>query len=240
MIMFSSVDTYYEDKVFLPDRNIYLSFFYSNYLGKSFFCMESYDQKYKTLPHARFKVFGIRPYLYNYKALPYKRQSSVNDLCKRVPSLRTNSFGFPLCGNYKRLEKIKSFYSSLKKQYVVIGHTRLPLNEDTEKVLLIFDRYSDALSLIDDYGYEKIKSLLGSNFKPFNSTYPYFLVNHMDHPICLFSEVSSYAGSYSLGFDWCYCLICFLRGSFNQGDLTRSIFSFVHEDNFSRIVHFNS
>jgi hypothetical protein len=238
--MFSFVDADYKDKVLLPDRNIYLSFAYSDHLGKHFLYMESYDRKDKTMPYERFQVYGIRPSLYNYKALPYKRQSSIGKLDKRISSLRINSFGFPWYDGCNRLEKIKGFYSNLRKQYAIIAHTRLPLSEDTEKVLLTFDRYCDALSLIVDYGYRKIKSLLGSNFKSFNALHPYLLIEYMGHPICLFSEVGSYTGSYSLGFDWCYCLLCFLRGGLAQGDLPRSVFVFAQRDKFSRVIYCNS
>jgi len=237
MIMFSFVEADYKDSVFLPDRNIYLSFVYSDELGKHFLYMESYNGKEKILPFDRFQVYGIRPSFYNYRALPYKRQSSINKLDKRVPSLRANSFGFPWYDGHKELKKIKGFYSRIRKQYAVIAHTRLPLHEDPEKVLLIFDRYSDAISLILDYGYSEIKSLLGSNFKIFNVLYPYLLVDHMHHPICLFSNVGSYRGSHSLGPDWCCCLVCFLRGDFDQGSLTRSVFGFIHKDSFSRVIH---
>jgi hypothetical protein len=234
--MFSFVDADYKDSVSLPDRNIYLSFAYSDQLGKHFLLIESYDRKEKAMPSERFQAYGIRPSLYNYKALPYKRQSSVSELDKRISSLRTNSFSFPWCDCYRRLKKIKGFHSNLRKQYAVIAHTRLPLSEDTEKVLITFDRYFDALSLIADYGYRKIKSLLGSNFKPFNVLHPYLLIDYMGHPICLLSEIASYTDGYSLGSDWCYCLLCFLRGGFDQKDLFRSIFVFIQKDGFSRVI----
>jgi hypothetical protein len=240
MIMFAFVDADYKDSVSLPDRNIYLSFSYFDQLGKHFLYMESYDRKDKTLPYDRFQVYGIRPSLYNYKALPYKRQSSVSELDKRISSLRINSFGFPWCDCYRILERIKGFYSSLKKQYAVIAHTCLPLSEDTKKVLITFDRYFDALSLIEDCGYRKVKSLLGSNFKPFNVLHPYLLVDYMGHPICLFSEIASYKDEYSLGYDWCYCFLYFLKDGSDQEDIFRSIFACAQRDRFSRVIHCNT
>jgi len=238
MIMFSFVEADHRYSAFLPDRDIYLSFVYSDSLDRCFLCMISYHQKGKILFPERLRVYGIRPILHNYRSLPYKRQSSVSELDEEVFSSRA-IFGFPWCDNYTSLDKIRSFHSSCKKYYVVIAHNGLSLKEDGEKVLFAFDRYSDSAYLVrEDYG--KIKILLGSDFKLHNVWCPYLWVEYMDHPICLLSVIGSYREDYSLGADWCHCLLCFLRDGSFQGDLLSSVFGFAHRDEFSRVLYCNS
>jgi len=236
MIVFSFVDADYKESVFLPEKNIYLSFAYNGSLEKHFLCMESYkDSKASTL--ARFHRYGIRPVLYNYKALPYKRQSTVNRIDKNVFLSRIYNFGFPWGYDYESLNKIKSFYSSCKKHYVVIAHRSGNIQE---KVLLIFDLYSDAISVLRDFNYTNIRRILGSDFQTFNGWYPYVWVEYMGHPISLLSEIGSHARSYVMGSAWCEYFICFLRDGFLESDSFSSLFGFVHKDKFSRIINLNS
>jgi len=236
MIMFDFVDADYKESVFLPEKNIYLSFVYNGHLDKHFLCMESCkNSKISTL--ARFHRYGIRPVLYNYKALPYKRQSTVNRLNKNVFLSRIYTFGLPWTYDYESLNKIKSFHSNCKKHYIVIAY---PLSNKEEKVLFTFDRYCDAISLLRDFGYSKIRNLLGSDFETYNSWYPYLWVEYMDHPISLLSEVGSHMGSHFLGPVWCDYLLSFLRNGFVCSDSFKSVFGCVHKGKFSRIINWDS
>lgn len=239
MVMFSFVDTDHWRKVSFPDREIYLSYVYSDFLKRYFLCVQLHDQKDMYYYCGRASAYGISPSLRNYKALPYKKQSSVIKLDEATSALRCNPYGIPWCLEYKGLEEIKAFCSSLKRQYAIIAHTRLPLNEDREKVLILFDRYSDALPLIADCGYDKIKGLLGEKFKTFNVLHPYLLVDYMGHPICLLSKVSSYTAKYLLASDWCRWFLCFLRGSLCQKDPSSSAFVFMQEKWFRKVIRYD-
>ena len=237
MIMFSFVDADHKESVFLPDRNIYLSFVHSCDLDKNFLCMESYNQKSKISSLFRFHHYGLRPVVTNYKALPYKRQSSLDQFHRSIFSSGVASLGFPWSYDvYKSLDKIRSFSSGCKKHYVIVAH---PRGNTEEKVLLIFDRYADAISILRDFSGVKLKILLGRYFETYNSWYPYVWVEHMAHPISLLSEIGSHAGNHLLGPPWCEYFLCFLRDGFVENYYSSSVFGFVYRDKFDQIIYYN-
>jgi len=241
MIMFSFVKFYCRDSVFLPDRGIYLSFAHSGLLDLHFLRMECYSQEGKKSNSAGHLKYGLKPFLEKYIALPYKRQSSINESEEKVLSLRNNSFGFPWSDDYVSLGKMRSFYSNCKKYYAVIAHRSTSTDRHDENVLILFDRYSDAISLAREYDYGKVRSLLGSDFKPYyKSWYPHICVDHMGHPICLFADIDSYANSYSLGSNWCYYFLRYLRNDFDSSISFNSCYGFIQRDKFSQIVCWDS
>jgi len=238
MIMFSFVEADYKESVFLPDKDIYLSFVHSPELDKNFLCMESYNQKSKNSSVFRFHRYGLRPVLTNYKALPYKRQSSLDQFHKNIFSSRITSLGIPWSFDvHKSLDKVRSFSSNCKKYYVIVAHRH---GNVEEKVLLIFDRYSDAIFILRDFSRVRLRSLLGSDFETYNSWYPYVWVEHMAHPISLLSEIGSHAGNHLLGPPWCEYFLCFLRDGFVEHYYSSSVFGFVYRDKFSQIINCNS
>ena len=237
MIMISFADTDYKESVFLPDRDIYLSLARSHDLDKLFLCMESYNRKARFCPPFRFQYYGLRPVLTNYKALPYKRQSSLDQFHKDIFSSRITSLGIPWSFDvHKSLDKVRSFSSNCKKYYVIVAHRH---GNVEEKVLLIFDRYSDAVFTLRDFSRVRLRSLLGSDFKTYNSWYPYVWVEYMSHPISLLSEIGSHVGNHSLGPAWCEYFLCFLRDGFVENYYSSSVFGFVYRDKFSRIIYYN-
>jgi len=237
MIMFSFADTDYKESVFLPDRDIYLSLARSHDLDKLFLCMESYNRKARFCPPFRFQYYGLRPVLTNYKALPYKRQSSLDQFHKDIFSSRITSLGIPWSFDvHKSLDKVRSFSSNCKKYYVIVAHRH---GNVEEKVLLIFDRYSDAVFTLRDFSRVRLRSLLGSDFETYNSWYPYVWVEYMSHPISLLSEIGSHVGNHSLGPAWCEYFLCFLRDGFVENYYSSSVFGFVYRDKFSRIIYYN-
>jgi len=241
MIMFSFVNSYCKDSVFLPDRDLYLSFAYSASLDLHFIRMECYIQKDKRSNSVGRLNSGLKPFLENYKALPYKRQSSINKSGKRIFSLKNNSFGFPWSDDYESLGKIRSFYSYCKKYYVVIAHRSTSTSADDESVMILFDRYSDAISLAREYDHGKIKRLLGSDFRPYyKSWYPHLCAEYMGHPISLFAEINSYAASYSLGSKWCNHFLCYLKDGFDGSVSFNSHYGFLQKDKFSKVMHYNN
>jgi hypothetical protein len=238
----------YENDVFLPEKKVRLGFEYSDHISKYFFCVASYDQNEQNEKCPPFRdrfsrVFGFKPGLENYKALPYKRQSSVCQLDEQDSSLRTNSFGFPFSDKHESLCEIKAFYLGCKKQYVVIARRCSDTNDDGyEKVLLVCSRYSDALPLLRDPYYVKLRSLLGHGFKACNSWYPYVWVEHMDSPICLLSEITSYVYAHSLGYDWCRYFLRLLRDGYVGKFDFYAAFGFALadiENQFSNIIHYS-
>ena len=241
MMVFSCVNAEYLVSVCLPDRRISLSFFHSKDLDKYLLYVKAYDKNTKTINLPRISRYHLIPLLSNYKALPYKRKSFISKYRRNLYSLTTSDFGFPWFDSHERLDKIEGFYSDHKKYYVVIAHRPVPPDEDDEKVLFACDSYSDAISLARECGYEEngeISRLLGEGFKPYN-WYPYIWIESMNHPISLLSQVSSYIGRYSLGSEWCHCLLLFLRGGsfLCDFDCLNSVFGFIQKDKFRQVVH---
>jgi len=237
MIMFSFADADYKESVFLPDRDIYLSLFHSHDLDKRLLCMESYSQKGRVPSPFRFQYYGLRSTLTNYKTLPYKRQSSLDQFHRSIFSSGVASLGFPWSYDiYKSLDKIRSFSSGCKKHYVIVAHRH---GNVEERVLLIFDRYSDAIFILRDFSRVRLRSLLGSDFETYNSWYPYVWVEHMAHPISLLSEIGSHAGNHLLGPPWCEYFLCFLRDGFVENYYSSSVFGFVYRDKFDQIIYYN-
>jgi hypothetical protein len=110
-------------------------------------------------------------------------------------------------------------------------------DDNEEKVAFIFDNYSEAAYVSRYFRITEFSDLLGGNFKVDNNWYPYLLVEYMGHPICLFSVISSYVGYYSLGSDWCYYLVCFLKSGFIPEENLSSVFGLVYEDKLSQIIY---
>ena len=236
MIMFSFVNVNRRESVFYPDKKICLSRVYSHHLDKYFLVMKSYYPKYEGLVSPLSDSLALRPVLSNYVALPYKRQSSVDLFDNSTFRSKIRSFGFPWSLSHASLHKIRSFYSTCKKHYVVVAHR---CGNIDEKVLVVFDRYSDSLLLLRDYNYTRIRSLLGDAFQTYSSWYPYVWIEHIGHPISLFSEVSSHVGNYPLGPSWCQYFLCFLKDDVVRDVCFSSIFGFVLKDdiNFKKIIH---
>ena len=237
MIVFSCVDADYFNHVFLPSNTIFLSFIYSKHLDRNFLCMESRVLGLEPSPFFGSR-YALSPSLENYRALPYKRQSSVDKLDRRCLSTKILYFGFPWLDSSTSLNKIKAFYSNCKRYYVVIANRSIPDNEEDEKVAITFDRYSDAATVLRDFTRTKLLSLLKGDFVCRGGWYPYVWVEYMDHPISLLGGTSSYTTRYELGPTWCHYLLCFLRDGF-VGDVPfSSVFGFIQTDKFSRIVHY--
>jgi hypothetical protein len=241
MMVFSCVDAECLVSVFLPNKRISLSFVHSRDLDKHFLCMKTIDKNSKPLTSSFIRRYYLIPFLSNYKALPYKRESSISEYRRFYYRLTTHDFGFPWFNKHESLDKIRGFYSNYKKYYVTIAHRSISPDEDDEKVPFVCGSYSDAISLSREYSYEEggeISRLLGKDFKPYN-WYPYLWIESMNHPISLFSQVSSYTGSYSLGPEWCRYLLCFLRDGFVPCDSVYfdSVFCFVQKDKFRQVIH---
>jgi hypothetical protein len=239
MLIFSVVEADYLDKVFLPEKNLCFSLCDSDQLDKSFLCVVSCERKSifsNPVPRSRYE---FDRFLYYYMALPYKRQSSVDSLDKSVFRDNIRSCGIPWSYNYAGLSEMKNFYLSCKRYYVVVACHK---GGNEEKVVFLFERYSDAISLIRDFSYRKIRSLLGSDFEAYNSWYPYLWVEYMGHPICLFSDIDSHAGNYSLGPTWCYYLVCFLKYGYfpDENEYFDFVFGLAYRDKFSQIIHWDA
>ena len=239
MIVFSCFDTEYFNTVFLTNKTIYLSLFHSPSLDKFFLCMEAHNSGY----NKPFNLFRSRyllvPDLENYKALPYKKQSFVDRLDKKSS---ISYSALPWFENCNSLSKIKGFYLNCKKCYVVIVYRKISGNEEDEKVAVIFDRYSDAISALRDFRQTKIRRLLGNDFesciKSCNSWHPYIWVDYVNHPISLLGKISSYNRSYELGAAWCDFFLCFLKDGFVRDGYFNSLFGFIQKENFSQIIHY--
>ena len=241
MIMFSFVEADYKDSVFLPDGDIYLSFVYSASLDLHFLRMECYNQGSRYSRFARYQRYGLRPVLANYRALPYKRQSSITKSDERVTALKTNSFGFPWFDNCASLNKMRSFYSSCKRYYAVIAHRSVSADEDQESVLILFNRYSDAIFLSRDYEDRRIKSLLGSEFRShYKSWYPHVCVEYMGHPISLFADIDSYVVGYPLASNWCHYFLFYVSDGLVSSGSSNSFHGFIQKDKFSQIIYWDS
>jgi hypothetical protein len=237
MIMFAFPEGNHLDSVFLPESNIYLYFAYSDHLDKNFLCTVSSDKEISPFDFLVRHRYRLRPILENYKALPYKRQSSVDELDDSSFPSEAKYFGFPWSCKHKSLNKMKNFHLNCKRYYVVVAYRRVG-NE--EKVVLLFDRYSDAISVVRDFSKVSIKDLLGSDFETYNGWYPYLWVEYMGSPISLLLDVSSHVGIDSLSPTWCHYLICFLKDGFISEEYLGSIFGFVYRDKFSQIINWDS
>jgi hypothetical protein len=199
--------------------------------------MESHSPDRKPFPFFR-GHYVLTPSLENYRALPYKRQSSIDRLNRDYFSTRIRYFGFPWLDSSTSLNKIKTFYSNCKRYYVVIANRSVPDNEEGEKVAITFDRYSDAVTVLRDFTRTKLLSLLKGDFTCGGGWYPYVWVEYMNHPISLLGGTSSYDRRYELSPEWCRYLLCFLRDGFVGDDSFGSVFGFIQTDKFSRIVHY--
>ena len=236
MIVFSCTNAEYFSNVFLPNKTIYLSLVHSFVLDKNFLCMEAYDSGRSKI----LSIFSSRhllvPDLENYKALPYKRQSSIDKLDRRSLIRYSVLPWFEICNS---LNKIRGFYQNFKKYYVVILRRQISDDiEEDEKAAMIFDLHSDAVSVLNAFNYPKMARFLGEFFTPY-SWRPYLWVEYMKHPISLLGEISRYEGSYELGPAWCHYLLCFLKDSVVRDVCFSSIFGFVLKDdiNFKKIIH---
>jgi hypothetical protein len=242
MLMLSFVEASYMEKAFLPKKDLFLTCVCSDQVRKHFLCMASVSPNAKSI-RVKYLNGDLSPTLRKYTALPYKRQSSIDN--SRVRSnLRSQikAFGFPCIyyydtDDYVSLNKMRNFYLNLRKHYVVIARRK---GDNEEKVALLFDSYSHAVYVSRYFRYTEASDLTGKDFEAYNSWYPYVWVEHMGRPICLFSDISSYAGSYSLGRNWCYYLTCFLRDGFIPNENLASVFGFVYRDKLSKIIHCDS
>ena len=241
MIMFSFVEASYKEGVVLPGKDLYLTCAYCDQIQKYFFYVASVDPNAKPI-RVRIVNGDLSPLLKKYTALPYKRQSSIDDLGVRSVILsKVESFGFPFFydyDNYKyvRLDKIKNFYSKIRRRYVVVASRK---EDSEEKVAFLFDNYSEAAYVSRYFRSSEFRDLLAGNFEVRNAWCPYLWVEYMGHPICLFSVISSYSGCYSLGPDWCYYLVCFLKNGFIPEENLSSVFGFVYKDKLSRVFYSN-
>ncbi len=237
MVMFRFTDNEYVESVVLPDKEVCLCYPLSYCLDRKFLCVGFRNQESGNFVFYRAGNYALRPVLSNYKALRYKRQSSIGP--HEVDSLLygIRMLNIPWSDDYVILSKMKSCLDC-KRYYVVIACRSGSDDEDSEKVLLLFDRYSDATSMARDYGHRKIKSLLGADFVRCSSWYPYLWVEHMGHPISLLLDIDSHSGSYSVGPSWCYYLTCFLRDGYVKYVSYSSLFGFVFEDHFAKIIHY--
>ena len=184
----------------------------------------------------------LSPLLKKYTALPYKRQSSIDDLGVRSIVLsQIESFGFPFYYDYDnyeyvRLDKIKNFYSKIRRRYVVVARHK---GDNEEKVAFLFDNYSEAAYVSRYFRSTAFRDLLEGDFEVCNGWYPYLWVEYMGHPILLLSVISSYVRYYLLGSDWCCYLVCFLRNGFIPEENLSSVFGFVYKDKLSRVFYSN-
>jgi len=242
MVMLSlSENSSYKDSVFLPEKNLYLTCIYCDQVRKYFLCMASVDLDAKPI-RVRILNGDLSPVLKMYTALPYKRQSSIEDSSIRSVLLsKVETFGFPFFYDYDNYEyvslsKMKNFYSNLRKHYVVVVSSK---GNNEEKVAILFDRYSLAAYVSRYFWSTSFCDLLEGDSKVHNRFYPYVWIEYMGHPILLFSEISSHADYYRLGSDWCYYLVCFLRDGFIPTEDLSSVFGFVYRDKFSQIIDGN-
>jgi len=241
MIMLSFGKNSYIEDVVLPEKNLYLTCVYCDQVKKYFLCMASVDPDSKPI-RVRIVNGDLSPLLKKYTALPYKRQSSIEYSSVRSILLsKIESFGFPFFYDYDnyeyvRLDKMKNFYSKIRRHYVVVASRK---EDNEEKVAFLFDNYSEAAYVSRYFRSTEFRDLLEGYFEVRNAWYPYLWVEYMDHPVCLFSVISSYSGCYSLGSDWCYYLVCFLKSGFIPGENLSSVFGLVYRDRLSQIFYCN-
>ena len=241
MVMLCFGENSYREDVVLPGKDLYLTCVYCDQVRKYFLCMASVDPDAKPI-RVRIINGDLSPVLKKYTALPYKRQSSIEYSSVRSILLsKIESFGFPFFYDYDnyeyvRLDKMKNFYSKIRRHYVVVASRK---EDNEEKVAFLFDNYSEAAYVSRYFRSTEFRDLLAGNFEVLNAWYPYLWVEYMGHPICLFSVISSYSGCYSLGSDWCYYLVCFLKNGFIPEENLSSVFGFVYKDKLSQIFYRN-
>jgi hypothetical protein len=226
----------YKTTVFFPKRDLE---FFLNFMGpvwkEESFCVRACECKVNPFD------FGWRSDLYFdsildiYCVLPYKRQSSVNRFDGRIRGLKNRSHGLPWIGDYSHvcLSKMKNLSSGYKKRYVIVAFR---YGTNGKGVLLVSDRYSDAFSLLLDPGYEKIESLLGKGFFPYNDWQPYVWVDYINNPVSLFTKISSYIGSWLLSNNWFDHFLQLLKAGRVECNSFSCAFGFFHKDKFSQIV----
>jgi hypothetical protein len=231
----------YREDVVLPEKDLYLTCVYCDQVRKYFLCVASVSPGAKPI-RVRIINGDFSPVLKKYTALPYKRQSSIEDPSVRSILLsKIESFGFPFFYDYDKyehvkLDSMKSFYSNFRKYYVVVARRK---DDNEEKIGFLFDNYSKAAYVLRHSLSKEFRDPLAGDFEVCNDWYLYLWVEYMGHPICLFSVISSYSGYYSLGSDWCYYLVCFLKNGFIPEENLSSVFGFVYKDKLSQIFYCN-
>jgi hypothetical protein len=245
MIVFAAVGGVCGNSVILPDGDVLLYTGHSDRLEKDFLYM-LFRRKESNVSNPFAKPKGaLIPYLGQYETLPYKRQPLSDQLDRYTLELKTKYLGMPLSSDYVALDKIKNFYMNCKKYYAAVACGSSSSNADSENgetALITFNSYSDAIRTLRYDSKKKIWDLLGGKFKLYNTWYAYIRMEYMNHPICLLGEISSHVGSYSLGMEWCYYLVSFLRNGFVASISLTSYFDFIHihRNESNKIVHYDS
>jgi hypothetical protein len=230
-------------EAFLPNRELRLSCVSFKDLNRYILCMMSLDLERKDRYYWIRPGRALLPILSNYQAFVRKRQSSVDWDSSFIFSPTIKLYGFPFSLDSKGLDSAEIFYSSCKKHYVVLAERKTGTDVgNRERVMVVFDRYSDAIALIRGYSDSGLKELLGRDFVVVNGWYPYVWVEYMGNPICLFFELSVFSGTYNLGRHWSRYFVGLLRDGYIEGVSFASPFSFFTsacEREFSRVIWYD-
>ncbi len=240
MLMFYFIDYDYTERVSLPDKEVCLSFPYSESLSKSFLCVGFRNRDAGIFSPYRMKDYNRIPILKWYRALRYKRQSSVGSIRKIPFCSWIRRFGVPWSDDYVGLNDMKSF-SRYKKCYGVIARrSRSDRRGDEETVLLLFDRYSDAIVVSTGFTDWNVRRLLGEGFRNSSGSDPYSFIEYMTHPISLLLDFNVYWDCYSLCLLWCRYLIWSLKeGYIGYGNCNSPFGLAAFEKDFDRVVRYS-